>query len=370
MKRYKCIDTIRGLAMVIMIGGHLLNWWLRPGDYWFYIGMASVFRPIGSTGFLFTSGVSGGLSYNRYRRQAEDLKIDMRNLRNLYMFRALFLLIIALIYNAVIAIAIKDFTMIWAWFILQTIAISLFMAWPLLKASKIIRITVVIVLMVANQVILALILPYQGQPNFYGILFYILFNPLDQFPILFYFSVFIFGTVVGDILYEFNLLENQIERNTAFKTKFILPLFIIGLISLISGILLLFPNFFSSKMYSIGSQLYSIGIILILLSVLIGVEEFEVIKLKKSYRFFYFHSYYSFTIFLAHNPLYLLFYGQLNILTTWIVGLITLFLMTLLLVFVYKKLGSKASLKVLISMASFKLAYKIEKRRKLKKKKS
>ena len=34
MKRYKTIDMIRGLAMIIMVGGHMLDWWLTTEDYW------------------------------------------------------------------------------------------------------------------------------------------------------------------------------------------------------------------------------------------------------------------------------------------------------------------------------------------------
>ena len=32
MKRYKSIDIIRGICMIIMLAGHMLNWWLIPKD--------------------------------------------------------------------------------------------------------------------------------------------------------------------------------------------------------------------------------------------------------------------------------------------------------------------------------------------------
>jgi hypothetical protein len=99
-----------------------------------------------------------------------------------------------------------------------------------------------------------------------------------------------------------------------------------------------------------------------LLSILLYIEEFEVVKTKKSYRFFYYFSFYSFTIYLAHNPLYFIFFLQLNALTIWIAFVGTIILIALLLKGIYKKWGKNASLKVLISILSSKLANKLEER--------
>ena len=109
-------------------------------------------------------------------------------------------------------------------------------------------------------------------------------------------------------------------------------------------------------------MLYSIGTVLVLLSILLYIEEFEVIKTKKSYRFFFYYSFYSFTIYLAHDPLYFIFFQQLNALTIWI-GLVgTTFLITLLLKGVYKKWGRKASLKTQLSILSLVILKIIEKK--------
>jgi len=129
---------------------------------------------------------------------------------------------------------------------------------------------------------------------------------------------------------------------------------------MIFGAIFSFPDFLFHGTFS--SMLYSIGTVLVLLAILLYIEEFEIVKTKKSYRFFYYYSFYSFTIYLAHNPLYFLFFGQLNAFTIWIAIVGVYIFLTLLLKGIYKKGGKYASLKVLISILSSKLANKLEER--------
>ncbi|GAG95893.1 unnamed protein product, partial [marine sediment metagenome] len=249
-------------------------------------------------------------------------------------------------------------TWIWAWNVLQTIAVSLLLTWPLLKTSKTIRIVLGIVILVADQCILILLTPYMGQPNMYGVFYHILFNPLDQYIILSFFSVFLIGTVVGDVFFEINNIKNQEERKRAIKYDFIKFSLLIGIILMIFGAIFSFPDFLYHGTFS--SMVYSIGTVLVLLSILLYIEEFEVVKTKKSYRFFYYFSFYSFTIYLAHNPLYIIFFRQLNAFTIWIAIVGTTIFITLLLKGVHKKWGRKASLKTQLAILSLIILNKIE----------
>ncbi|GAI99754.1 unnamed protein product, partial [marine sediment metagenome] len=173
-------------------------------------------------------------------------------------------------------------------------------------------------------------------------------------------SVFLIGTVVGDFFFEFNKIKNQEERKRAIKYEFIKISLLIGIILMIFGAIFSFPDFLFHGTFS--SMIYSIGTVLVLLSILLYNEEFEVVKTKKSYRFFYYYSFYSFSIYLVHDPLYFLFFDQLNALTIWI-GLVgTIILITLLLKGVHKKWGRKASLKTQLSILSLIILSKIEKK--------
>ena len=363
MKRFKSIDTFRGICMFLMVYGHLFDWWLTTEDYWFLNDFLRPFLgPIAVTGFVFISGISTGLSYRKNYLKAKNSNGNlMKNIRNIYFFRALLLLGIALIYNFTIAIRLNDLTFIWAWLVLQTLSISLIMAYPFLKTSRIIRICLSIILLVSNQFILWWLSPYQGQINFFGVLFHLLFNPVEHYIILPFFSIFLIGTVVGDIFFEYNLLNNQKERSTLFKNKFLIFVIPFGAVLILIGILYNFPNFFIFGTYS--SLIYGFGVIIFLFSILITLEEYEVFKTKRSYRYLYYFSYYSFTIYLAHNLLYFLFIRQLNVLIIWLPVLLLVPLLGLLLRIMYKYLGVKASLKVGITVLSYLMAKKIETKR-------
>jgi len=359
VKRIKSVDSIRGLCILLMILGHLMDWWIRPEDRWLIHMLFAFLAPIAASGFMFISGFSVILSYKRKVINIEDSNgLTMGKVKNIYLMRASLLLIVALLYNTAIAFGINDLTWIWAWNVLQTISVSLLLGWFFLNTSKTFRILVGIVLLVANQLFLPFLLPYDEQINIYGLLFYILFHPLEQFTILSYFSIFLIGTVVGDLFFYVNKISDQEERRHAVKYEFIKFSLLIGIISVSFGFIFRFPDVLFRKTFS--SLVFSIGFILILLSILLYIEEFEIVKTKKRYRFFYYYSFYSFTIYLAHDPLYFLFFDQLNALTIWI-GLVgTIILITLLLKGIHKKWGRKASLKTQLSILSLIILSKIE----------
>ena len=179
--------------------------------------------------------------------------------------------------------------------------------------------------------------------------------------------------MVGDIIFNISKIENENEKRIAIKKSFLIPLLIIGIILMMFGIILhnyrIFPTTLmgvSLRVASLSLMIYAMGINFIAISVLFYIEEFLVIKTKKKYRFFYFYSYYSFTIYYHHFILYFLFPVQLNLYYTLIVEGVTLFLLTLLIIVLYKKVGSYASLKSQIGLIAFKIANFINKRIKLK----
>ncbi len=354
--------------MIVMIGGHLFDWWLTEEDYWFFVLLKNVFGIWGATGFVFLSGVSTNMSYKRALELGDSSDASfMKRGRKLYMLRALLILIIGFIYNACVSIGLGvGWTWIWAWLILQTIAFCIIMAWPLLKTSKSLRLILAVVFFIANQILFILLVPYKGQFNIGGVLYHIIFNPIDQYIILSYFSVFLFGTVIGETLYDVNLIRVQAERKKELKKR-MLVFSLIGTIIMTFGIIYDFPMFFSYG--SFPSIYYSLGLVIIVLSILILNEDLAIITTKKRYPVFSYYSYYSFTVYLSHYPLYFLFYRQLNIPLCIIAEIITGILMTFLLSIISKKVGKKASLKYGINYLSLLIFMKTEKRKKIRRKK-
>ncbi len=359
-KRFKTIDLLRGLHIFLMIFLHLSDWWLMYEAYWLRDIIYYIFLPIGTTGFLFISGVSATLSYKSNQLKLKDSnELDWKKIRTIYIFRALLILIFGLLYNIFMAFRFGDILDLWSWNVLQTIAFSLILVWPLLKTSKIFRIFVGFILLLINELLLAFLRNFEGNFNLYGILFHFLYNPLTEFTIISFFTFFLFGTVVGELVFDIIQLNNEKERRIAVKKIFLRNTLIPGSILVTLGVLYQFPSFFLHNTFS--SFIYAIGIILVAFSLFISIEEFQIIRTKKNYNIMFFYSYYSFTIYVGHFLLYFLFLGQLNAVNFWILVIITMSILTVLLRTMYIKLGPKVSLKIAISAASFILATKFRK---------
>jgi uncharacterized membrane protein len=355
MKRLKSIDILRGSCIVLMVFVHSIEWWLRPEDQWLFFVFYAIFADIAAGIFVLVAGISVIISHrNRYAKTKISENYDRRMVKKEYNLRALILLTIALIFNC--GVAIMDFNIfnIWIWFIPQTIAISLLCGSPVLKTSKRFRLILAAIIWIVNYALVSFLLQFEGKPNFFGVISHFLYNSLDLHPILYYFSYFLIGTIVGDFLYDIYNIKNQYEMKEVLRKKFLLPSLIIGVIFITFGIILLFPNFLVHN--SISSIIFSLGVILTLLSILLFIEESEIVKVKKSYRFFFYYSYYSFTIFFAHWALYFVFLGKLNAFNIWFVDIGSIILLTLLLREIYKRYTEKISLKVQIGKIAALLA--------------
>ena len=365
-KRFKTIDIIRGLAMFYMIGGHLMDWWIQPDSRWLWYLIIFICSWVGAAGFLFVSGISSIISYRKGILMAEKSDVFTKEMvKNGFIFRALLIVLIGLIFNTCIAIALMDPLYIWTWFILFTIGISLLLTVPLLNTSKITRICISGISWVLNHLLFSFLSLYVGQLNIFGLLYHILYHSPDQDIILGFFPFLLYGTVVGDILLEVSNTKNPIERKSEIKKKLLFPSLAIGSILIFFGLWVWHPNYDVKVLIHPTNfywAIYSCGIQLVVFSVGIFLEEY--IKTEKSYRFLFYFSYYSLTIYLAH---YLLFFvplhQQLNAINFWFFFLPIYLIMGLILRMLYKKYKGKVALKTLISIISMMLTLEIEKQK-------
>jgi hypothetical protein len=188
-----------------------------------------------------------------------------------------------------------------------------------------------------------------------------------------FFSFFIIGTVIGDLIFESLEKKDFSKRKKHVKKKILIPCVLIGSMMILIGIIVPFPEFlkvqkagFESTINfpnflsrgTISWMIFAMGLELILISVLFSIEEFQVIKTKKSYKFLFYFSYYSFTTYISHNLLYFVFPGLLNIYNVFFITIITLILFGLILKISYKKLGPLISLKANIGRLSSHLSKK------------
>ncbi len=365
-KRFKTIDIFRGLAMFYMIGGHLMDWWIQPESRWLWYLIIFLCSWVGAAGFLFVSGISSIISYRKGILMAEKSDVFTKEMvKNGFIFRALLIVLIGLIFNTCIAIALMDPFYIWTWFILFTIGISLLLAVPLLNSSKMTRICISGISWILNHLLFSILSVYDGQFNFFGILYHILYHSPDQDIVLGFFPFLLYGTVVGDILFEVSNTKNPIERKSEIKNKLLIPSLAIGSILIFFGLWFWHPNY-DVKVLTHPTNFYwtifSCGVQIIIFSVGIYLEEY--VKTEKNYRFLFYFSYYSLTIYLAH---YLLFFvplhGQLNAVIFWFFFIPIFIIMGLILRMFFKKYKSKIALKTLIGIASMILTLEVEKRK-------
>ena len=362
MQRFKSIDMFRGMCMSWMFLTHLIDWWIKEEYYWLQSVTVSIIDPIGASGFLFISGVSFALSYRRRMYKVEVLKdISYSRVKLSYYLRAFFLLIIAIIYNLAIALTINNLSWIWTWFVLMTAAFSLLITWPLLKFSKRTRIVVSLSIWFISQFMYYILVPFQYQENLQGVLYHIFYNDISQDPLLLFFPFFLFGTVVGDVISDINNNEDIEVRRKEIKKNVLIPIGVISLLLISIGVLFIFPNFLVRSSFS--WLIYTLGIDLMILLILITLEEYNVFKTKKSYRVFFYFSYYSFTVYLGHNLVFFIFWKSLNLIYIWIASLLTFVIFSLILRQIYKKWGWKASLKAALGKLSFRFARKIEEKK-------
>jgi len=366
MKRFKSIDVFRGFILLEMVWVHLCAWWLREEDLWLSIIPIPYIDRVAGPGFVFIAGVSMVLFVrNRMNITQNSSTYKKKMVRNEYYLRSFLLFLIALVYNMVVAFQFKDPTLIWTWFVVFTIACSLLLAWPIFKTPKLFRIFLAALIWLLNYFLYTFISSYQGKANLFGILYHILYNNVDLDPLPSFFSFLILGTVIGDILFDIYQIDNQYERSTALKNRLVFPTLLIGTSLIIFGLIYGYP--LTLNIVSGSWICFSLGVNLLFFSILLAFEEFELIKVKKQYRFLYYFSYYSLTIYLAHNLLYLIFLHQFRWIFASLLNIGIIILIGLLFRALYRSSWrNKASLKFQLGKLAENITMRIEakKRRK------
>ncbi|MFX1496612.1 MAG: heparan-alpha-glucosaminide N-acetyltransferase domain-containing protein [Promethearchaeota archaeon] len=358
MIRFKSIDVFRGLCIFYMIFGHMIDWWISPTDFWLYDIIWNYGAVFGGSGFLLVSGMSAALSYKAGLTKVENYEeLNKNRIRNEYIIRALFILLVSMIWNSV-GTVYMGLPGVWLWFVLQTISISLLMAWPLLKTSKLFRLLICFASWISNEIIFMWLSPYSGQENIYGYFFYLFYNSPEQNVILGYFPFLLLGTVIGEILFDAGMINNLEERRSYLKNKLLKPLIIGGFILITFGLSFKFPNITNKETFS--SHMFILGIEFLILAFLVLLKDYGRYKLRRRFTFFEYYSFYSFTMFLSHHMLFFLFQPQFNSIQIWFLISPILIIWTLLFRFIYKNWDKYISLKFLINKSAIFFARKIE----------
>lgn len=335
MQRLKSIDNYRAITMIVMVWIHLRLWWLTDEYQWFVLLTIPFTDRVFASAFLIITGASSTLLIKSRINKAKKMEnYDLSKVKKEFYLRAFLIFIVALGYNSFVAIMFMNPLLIWKWFLLLTTSISLMIIWPLLKFSKLFRVSLALIIWILNYYIYSFLSQFQGQVNVFGVFYYILYHSLDQDPILFAFSFLLLGSVFGDVISDVNIITIEKKRKIALRNRILLPALISGTILIFIGLMYEFPNY--NENVNFLWIAYPLGFNFILLAILIIIEEFNILSLKTNFRFLHYFSYYSLTIFLGHNILYFLFYKQLNFFYTFLIIPTAIFFCGLLMHFIHK----------------------------------
>ena len=363
MERIKSIDIFRGVCILNFMMVHYLVGWLPDHELWAFDAYWTYFDMMGACAFLFISGIGIMLFYkNKMKKIEESNETYTRNtLRHEYLLRGIFVLMISLIYNLAQAIVFLDATWLWRWDVLQASAMSIIVAWPLLKLSKRMRIILGGFFLILNFVLYDFLIFNAGQFSLFDAIFYFLYNQKmsAENPLLPSLSIFLIGTVIGELFFEFSHMENEIERKKSMISNILFKSLIAGVLLIIFGVIFNYPDFLDNRSFS--WWFYVLGFDLVIISILYSTEKFIFPNFTRRYRFLYYFSFYSLTVFIFHDLLGFVFFQLLSIHNTfWIVFIITVVLMGILLKFAHDRWGWKLSIKNIIGKASFYIAKKID----------
>ena len=214
-----------------MIVGHAAEFWLRGDDIWFPTLIPVTFGMIGSSMFIFLSGISLFLSYNTKQRKVEQDPNYLRiHMHVDFLVKTLWILLFAIIYN--VFISTINYTLnLWVWTVLLSIGIGRLCCYPLLRTSPWFRIMIGISFFLLADPLLNIL----SSSEEYNLLYYILFRGIHlDYPFPFFGFLFI-GSAVGQGISKINLDDSS---NNNYFNQLTRALISIGIILIIFGILI------------------------------------------------------------------------------------------------------------------------------------
>jgi uncharacterized membrane protein len=227
------IDLLKGIAVIVMIGGHTMNFWTAPGGEWMYAMMYLYYCSIlTSVCFVMMAGVTVPISYLSKVDSGWSKKRTMIHILK----RTGVLLVISVIYNILIGSIIGSF--VWnsffgyySWFVLQLIAFSIILTVLLMPYNKYFRLILGITFILISTPVYYFLTSF-GNPVS-DLISNLIFNPYQDFPFLPWSGVILIGSVIGEVMYGINKSPDDIKKR---KMRVLMRnMIIIGLVLLLFG---------------------------------------------------------------------------------------------------------------------------------------
>ena len=214
--RFWEIDTLRGIAIIMMVVFHILYDFNYFGIYSLelYSGYISIYSYSIGVIFLLLVGISLTISYNKASKKLKKNEIQIK-----FIFRGLKIFGFGLLITVITYFIIGEGFIVFG--VLHCIGISIIFSYPFLKFKVLNFLSAVLIIFVglilSNYTFNFYYLVWLGfSPNF--------FYTIDYFPLLPYFGVVLIGIFLGNLFYPDskrrfklkNLNENIIVKTFSF----------------------------------------------------------------------------------------------------------------------------------------------------------
>jgi acyltransferase-like protein len=193
--RIHSIDIHRGLSIILMLIAHVGRYWLQSSSLWLLYAYFLIANIFGTPGFTFVAGLGFGFSW----KAAELKKVPEQKIWLNSFSRTLSMFVFAIGYN-IFSMFIRgdNWTGLWYWNILFTVAMSRLLGTLTMKFSRKIRGAIALAIIGLTPLIFNYLEAQSPLSSTASVVFYILFNPAYAFSIMFFFPFFIIGSLIGE----------------------------------------------------------------------------------------------------------------------------------------------------------------------------
>ncbi|NVM05255.1 MAG: DUF1624 domain-containing protein, partial [Candidatus Helarchaeota archaeon] len=296
LTRIKSMDTVRGIAVFLMLPSHFVQWYLPqiPEYSWLHFLIISIIAwPLR---FCFLTMPAMGVILQKYIGKRRG--IDENILKKIILKRGLLLILIQLFCN----ILGWSLFMIWNSFVISFIGISIIISYFISKYSQRTRIILIIVIIIMTPFLKIHFFPlYFNISSFLGSwsitsFLYNMFLQVD-FPIFPLIAYSIFGTIYAERMIkaiETNSQSKFIKQSIIFGTALILAYIILSNFRTILN----YPDFFLN-LPPRQEIIYAFGSVMVYISIFFWIQDWKRLNIKALIPFKIYGAI-SLTVFITH----------------------------------------------------------------------
>lgn len=244
-ERIVSMDLIKGFSISLIIIAHIATYGLKPE----FIGLSAqiyLFLQIfGGNLFIFMTSVGTGYSAFKKKKYFDDKYIRLNIVRKAFYFYLLNVILCIFYRSAALGRLVIDPFTLWSWAIFQAIAMAQIMTYFASKIRKYQRLGIAMLIYYISFPLFEFLnvpmqaagidylnLQYEDFSNPAALIYYIIYSPVDRFPLLPTLAIPFIGSIVGEAVFEISEKNNRVVYMKFTKQMYQngIALFLVGVI--------------------------------------------------------------------------------------------------------------------------------------------